>query len=87
MKVIMVKKRLADGSECRKCQEATDFLKGKGVWDQIDEIVWFDETVQDSPGAALAIEHEMERAPFFVIERRNTPAQAIDSVMRAYRML
>ncbi len=82
----MVKKRLADGSECRKCAEATDFLQAKGVWDAIDEIVWYDESDPESPGAVLAAEHEMERAPFFLIERRGN-VTAIDSVMRAYRML
>jgi hypothetical protein len=29
----------------------------------------------------------MESAPFFVIERPNRDPEAIDSVMRAYRML
>ena len=83
----MVKKRLADGSECKKCLEATAFLKDKGVWDQIDQIVWYDETVDASDGAALAQRFQMERAPFFIIERKNRDPQAIDSVMRAYRML
>lgn len=87
MKVIMVKKRLLDGEECRKCQEATAFLRQKGVWEHIDEIVWFDEADPDSAGAQLAEEHAMERAPFFLIERPGRPTQAIDSVMRAYRML
>lgn len=87
MKVTMVKKRLADGSECKKCLEATAFLKDKGVWDQIDDIVWFDETAASSAGAVLAQQFEMERAPFFVLERKNREPQAIDSVMRAYRML
>ena len=87
MKVTMVKKRLADGSECKKCLEATAFLKDKGVWDQIDEIVWYDETADSSPGALLAQQFEMERAPVFIIERKNREPQAIDSVMRAYRML
>jgi hypothetical protein len=87
VKVIMVKKRLSDGSECRKCDEATRFLKDKGVWAMIDEIVWFEESDPQSAGAILAAEHGMERAPFFVIERPNRGPEAIDSVMRAYRML
>jgi len=87
MKVTMVKKRLADGSECRKCQEATEFLKTKGVWDNIDEIVWYLDDDPTSDGARLAQEHTMERAPFFIVERNGRPAEAIDSVMRAYRML
>jgi len=87
IKVTMVKKRLTGGDECRKCAEATEFLKQKGVWDRIDDIVWFVEDDPESPGAVLAREHAMERAPFFLIERPGRPPQAIDSVMRAYRML
>ncbi|MFT5432249.1 MAG: hypothetical protein ACI9OJ_002948 [Myxococcota bacterium] len=87
MRVTMVKKRLLDGSECRKCGEATEFLKKKGVFDQLDEIVWFDESDPESAGAKLAREHEMERAPFFIVERKGRDPQAIDSVMRIYRML
>ncbi len=87
MKVTMVKKRLADGSECRKCLESTDFLKKKGLWEQVDEVVWFDESQPDSAGALLTAEHAMERAPFFVIERPGRPIQAIESVMRVYRLL
>jgi len=87
MKVIMVKKRLADGTECKKCREASEFLQKKGVFDQIDDIVWFDESDPQSPGATLAEQHAMERAPFFIVQRRGKPDQAIDSVMRVYRML
>lgn len=87
MKVIMVKKRLPDGSECNKCREATELLKQKGVWDQIDEIVWALESDPDSPGAVLAAEHGVDRAPFFIFERPGRPPQVVDSVLRAYRML
>ena len=87
MKVTMVKKRLSDGGECRKCKEATEFLHAKGVWTQIDEIVWFDESDPESAGAVLADEHNMSLAPFFVFEWPGRPIQVIESVMRAYRML
>jgi Zn ribbon nucleic-acid-binding protein len=40
MHITMVKRRLIDGSECRKCAEAADHLKSRGLWDRIDEIVW-----------------------------------------------
>ena len=87
MKVTMVKKRLSDGNECRKCSEATAFLKEKGVWDMIDSIVWYEENNALSDGALLAAKHKMERAPFFIIERPGRDVEVIDSVMRAYRML
>ncbi len=87
VKVIMVKKRLGDGSACKKCLEAEEFLRQRGLWDAIHEVVYYDEDEPESPGAVLAREHGMDRAPFFVFERAGQPAQAVDSVMRAYRML
>ena len=87
MTVTMVKKRLVDGSVCKKCVEAEDFLKDCGLWNAIDEVVYYEEADPESPGAVLAREHGMERAPFFLFQRPGQPAQAVDSVMRAYRML
>lgn len=87
MKITMVKKRLLNGDECPKCREATEFLKQKGVYDRIDAFVWYDEANPLSEGHALAAQHQMERAPFFIVERPGKPPEAIDSVMRAYRLL
>jgi hypothetical protein len=67
MRITMVKKRLADGSECRKCQEATAYLRAQGLWERIDEIVWADERDTASPGMALAAELGVAQAPFFVV--------------------
>ena len=68
MHITMVKKRLADGSECRKCQEATAHLKSRGLWSRIDEIVWADEDDGTSPGMVLGQRLGVERAPFFVVK-------------------
>ena len=67
MHVTMVKKRLADGSECPKCQEATDHLQARGLWSRIDEIVWADESDPASPGMQLGARLGVDRAPFFVV--------------------
>ena len=64
----MIKKRLADGSECRKCADATEHLKSRGVWDVVDEIVWADETDPASAGMQLAGALDIDRAPFFVVD-------------------
>jgi len=53
----MVKKRIADGSECPKCAQATGELERRGVWHQIDEIIWADEADQTSAGSQLARQH------------------------------
>jgi hypothetical protein len=67
MSILMVKKRLADGSECRKCEEATSYLKSRGLWERIDEVVWAAEDDETSPGMVLGQRLGVERAPFFVI--------------------
>jgi hypothetical protein len=67
MHITMVKKRLADGSECRKCQEATIHLQSRGLWEKIDEIVWADERDPNSAGMLLGAKLGVEQAPFFVV--------------------
>jgi len=41
MHVTMVKKRLANGEPCRKCAQAEDLLKNRGLWNRIDDVVVF----------------------------------------------
>jgi hypothetical protein len=67
MHVTMVKKRLRDGTDCRKCAEATEHLKSRGLLDRIDEVVWALEDDPDSPGMQLGARLGVERAPFFVV--------------------
>lgn len=67
MTITMVKKRLSDGSECRKCGQVTQLLKQRGYWDRIDEVVWADERQPQSPGLQLAAKHGVDTAPFFIV--------------------
>ena len=67
MHITMIKKRLRDGSECRKCIEAADHLRSRGLWDRIDEIIWAVEDDPESAGMALGQQLSVERAPFFVV--------------------
>lgn len=77
----MVKKRLQDGRECRKCAQATEQLKSRGLWARIDEVVEAREGDPASPGAQLAARVGVETAPFFVV-RDETGEQVYTSVMR-----
>ena len=70
MHITMVKKRLADGSECRKCAEATEHLQARGLWNRVDEIVWAQEGDATSAGVLLGDRLGVERAPFFVIRNQ-----------------
>ena len=67
MHITMVKKRMKDGSDCRKCSEVTDYLKSRGLLERIDEIVWAKEDDPSSPGMVLGTRLGVERAPFFVV--------------------
>ena len=84
MHITMVKKRLADGSECRKCVEATECLKSRGLWHRIDDIVWAEEGDSASLGMKLGGELGVERAPFWVV--RDGAGEAIyTSVLQLVR--
>ncbi len=63
----MVKKKMKDGTDCRKCAEVTDYLRARGLWERIDEVVWAREDDPTSPGMVLGARLGVERAPFFVV--------------------
>jgi hypothetical protein len=67
MHITMVKKKLADGSDCRKCAEVTEFLQARGLWGRVDEVVWAHEADPTSPGMVLGARLGVSRAPFFVV--------------------
>jgi phosphoadenosine phosphosulfate reductase len=70
MQVTMVKKILADGSPCKKCGEAWDKLVSMGLDSQIDRILEVQEAHPgQGEGAALAARFQVDRAPFFVVNR------------------
>jgi hypothetical protein len=67
MHITMVKKRLRDGSDCRKCAEATEYLQSRGLWGRIDEVLWAIEDEPSSEGMILGARLGVDRAPFFVV--------------------
>jgi phosphoadenosine phosphosulfate reductase len=68
MHVTMIKKELADGSPCKKCLQAEEILRRRGLWEQIDEVIFAKEADPTSPGMRLAAEHRVELAPFFLVK-------------------
>jgi hypothetical protein len=81
MHITMVKKKLKDGSDCRKCAQAMEQLERRGFWDRIDEVVWAVEGDPESPGMRLGARLGVENAPFFVV-RDDTSEHVYTSVMR-----
>ena len=66
--VIFVKKILADGAPCKKCNEVSDRLVKDELMASINHIAIADQRDPESEGMRLALEHKVERAPFFVVE-------------------
>jgi phosphoadenosine phosphosulfate reductase len=82
MHITMVKKRLANGETCRKCAQAEELLKNRGLFDRVDEIVWADETDPSSPGMRLGAQYGVSVAPFFVVRDDGGKATIYESVLK-----
>jgi hypothetical protein len=85
MHITMVKKILADGSDCRKCAEATDHLASRGLWSRIDDVVWARENDPSSPGTLLGARLGVERAPFFIVRDDDGHETVYVSVLQLIR--
>ena len=68
MTITFVKKILADGEPCKKCQEVEDRLRRSGHIESIDKTIIADERDPESEGMRLAQQHDVDLAPFFVVE-------------------
>lgn len=68
MHITFVKKILADGELCKKCREVSERLEAEGLIEMINHISIADERDADSEGMRLARQHNVERAPFFLVE-------------------
>ena len=68
MHITMVKKIMKDGSPCRKCADVLNQLEENKLLDRIDQIIVADERDPNSQGMILAKEHNVDLAPFFVVE-------------------
>jgi hypothetical protein len=81
----MVKKTLADGSDCRKCAEATAHLESRGLWDRVDEVVWAREGDPASPGMVLGAKFGVDSAPFFIVRNDEGGERVYTSVLQLVR--
>ena len=68
MHITMVKKIKADGSPCKKCADVEERLHAADLQDRIDNIAIADERDPNSEGMQLAREHQVDRAPFFIVK-------------------
>ena len=68
MKITFVKKILASGEPCQKCEDVEQRLQKTGQLDRIDATLIADERDDQSAGMLLAKELGVERAPFFIVD-------------------
>lgn len=80
--VIYVKKILGDGSLCRKCAQVTDRIQEDDLFDVIDQVIIADERNPYSEGMRLAKEFNVDRAPFFIVEREDGSQQIFDIYLK-----
>jgi len=73
--ITMVKKVFADGSPCKKCGEIEEKMRDAGQLAQLDKIVIADEADPESEGMQLAARYNVDRAPFFIVEREGQNAE------------
>lgn len=67
MHITIIKKTNLNGNDCPKSAKVLKELKDLGLMDQINEIIVADEREPSSEGFALALKHDVEAAPFFIV--------------------
>jgi hypothetical protein len=72
MKITIVKKIEANGNLCRKSASVSEDLKKLGLIEQIDQFVMAEESNPSSQGVILALKHNVEAAPFFIVEEHGS---------------
>src|SRR5436190_24320863 len=82
MHVTMVKKRLASGEPCRKCAQAEELLRNRGLWNRIDDVVIADENDANSPGAKLAARRGVAVAPVFIVREEDGTETVDEGALR-----
>lgn len=80
--VVFVKKILADGNPCKKCDQVTQRLHDDELFDTIDQIVIAREGDAASEGMRLAAEYNVDRAPFFLVEYEDGTRDIFDIYLK-----
>jgi phosphoadenosine phosphosulfate reductase len=83
----MVKKQLASGEPCRKCQQAEDLLRSRGMLERLDRIVMAVEGDAESEGMRLGRQFGVDTAPFFIVRDGSGIERAITSTLKLVHAL
>jgi len=85
--VVMVKKRLKDGSDCRRCKQISERIEKDKFGSHISETIFVEEGKNDSDAAKLSKQFKMRTAPFFVIKYDDDHVEAVESYFKLKKML
>lgn len=66
-KITLVKKIKTDGELCAKCKDVEKRLQDDDLYQYIDRTVIAYENDPQSEGMLLAEQHQVDRAPFFIV--------------------
>lgn len=69
MKITFVKKIKLDGTPCAKCADVQEQLEKNQQLRFISRTVIADERDPESEGMKLAVHYQVDRAPFFLVEK------------------
>jgi phosphoadenylyl-sulfate reductase (thioredoxin) len=85
--VTFVKKRLEDGEYCRKCNQVSAKLQNEGLESLIESTVVADVRDPESEGFKLAQQHQVNVAPFFIVEQEGKPDVILKTYAQARKLL
>lgn len=80
--IVFVKKILADGSPCRKCEQIIQRLHDDNLFESIDQVIIARDTNPESEGMRLAQKFKVDRAPFFIVEYSNGEFEVFDIYLK-----
>lgn len=80
MKITLVKKILEDGSPCKKCQDVQNKLDAADQMQFIHNTVIADVRDEQSEGMQFAKQYDVERAPFFIVDKEDGSEPTIHTV-------
>jgi hypothetical protein len=81
MNIVMVQKIKLNGERCHQSEWVFRDLEKRNLLDKIHQIAIADERDPSSIGYALAAQHQVDKAPFFVV----TPSNGSTLVYSAYQ--
>lgn len=71
MRITIVKKVREDGRLCRKSAQVWQDLQAAKLLSYIDRIVFAHPEKPQGEGMSLAIQYQVSKAPFFIVEENN----------------